>query len=55
MGTIILAVVAVGLLVLFEIAKTPREEAPPKRVALEVLVLSLIVFGAIAAWSWFTR
>lgn len=54
LGTIVIEIIALPLVILFEIGQTAPEEARAKHVALEVVALCLLVFGAMAVWSWIT-
>ncbi len=58
LGTIILVIVAAGILVLFETLKAVPEEgkwATPKYIEFEVVAVGLLIFGGITVWSWLKR
>lgn len=57
LGTIVLVIVAAGVLVLFETLKAIPEEgkwATPKYIAFEVVTGGLLAFGGLTVWSWLT-
>ena len=57
LGTIILVIAAAAILIFFETVKSIPEEGKwgqPKYVALEVVIVGVLIWAAMAVWSWVT-